>query len=86
MGLTYNRGVLMFGFEHGWFLWAPMWFKRGIARMWNPVACLIVGHDDIEVALYMEGMLSHSPRCVNCNKELKVDGKYVEEKECKPSS
>lgn len=77
MGLCLHEGALTYGLEHGALRWAPMWLKRAIVRLWNPINCMMRGHDKSLLELYKAGYLPEVPTCCNCGTELMVDGFYV---------
>ena len=45
MGLVISEGRAMYGWGHGLILPDPV--LRLIARIWNHVACRVLGHDDV---------------------------------------
>lgn len=81
MGLSLSGHSLVWGLNHGWFRWTPMWAKHPILLLWNRVTCFFWGHDETEVAFYKADFTSGAPCCLSCCAKLKVDGHYPTQKE-----
>jgi len=76
-----NDGSLAYGIDAGWFLWAPIWFKHGIVHVWNRTRCRFVGHGSIGLNIYKSKIGLGPPKCPSCMKVLKVDGRYLTQRE-----
>lgn len=81
MGLVWYKTHFAWGWKHGRLRWAPHWVRNLIMSIWNPVGCLIWGHDTFGPILEGEEETLPDGRrirykarpkvCVNCCKEFK---------------
>ena len=65
MGLAVWGHSLVYGWKHGRLRWAPMWVKRLIVAIWNPIACRVWGHD-----VFGPFEKGDKAVCVNCCKKF----------------
>ena len=76
MGLVVSNGAMVYGWKHGWFRWAPEWFKYGVAGIWNNTHCAFAGHDPFGQEAYLNHAVPGPPVCTNCCARLKIGGRY----------
>jgi hypothetical protein len=69
LGLVRIGHHLAYGHDHGALLDWPEWFKKCIVNTWNPIACLVLGHD-IQGPWDIEGERINK-FCSACSKEWK---------------
>lgn len=52
---------LVYAVDHGWLLWAPGGVTRLLVRVWNAVACTLLGHDTL-----IQDDPGGPAKCVSC--------------------